>query len=375
MHLRTLAAGLCVLALAGCKKQTSAKGNATVRIGMVTDVGGRGDQSFNDSALRGLELWAAGKKWTGNGYTPASAEEIRATIPPELASAGIEPLPIEPLALQSSAPDDYEPNLQLLVDRGADLIVGNGFMLANAVASVARRNPSAHFLLIDARLLDASGKPIPSPNVRSVVFKEEEGSYLAGALAGLVTKTNKVAFVGGMQIPLIRKFEAGFRAGVAKTDPTATVLVNYTGSFNDIAAGKQVAQDLVAKDADVVFHAAGSDGIGVIAAVKEGREAGKNVWVIGVDSDQYARAPNAVLTSMVKHVDLAVYETVKDVLAHKFAAGSQTLGLKEHGVGLAPVRVDFPGKAEALAKVEALRQQIIEGKIEVPSTLAEAKTP
>jgi basic membrane protein A len=368
MHVRTLAVALCALALVGCKKDSSAPKSTATRIGMVTDVGGRGDQSFNDSALRGLELWAAGKKFAGSGYVPISASELQSSIPPELAGANIHPLPIEPLALQSNAPEDYEPNLQLLVDRGASLIVGNGFMLAQAVGTVAARNPNAQFLLIDARMVDASGKPIALTNVRSVTFREEEGSYLAGALAGLVTKTNKVAFVGGMQIPLIRKFEAGFRAGLSKTNPGATLLVNYTGSFNNVAAGKQVGADVVAKDADVVYHAAGSDGLGVISAVKEARDAGKNVWVIGVDSDQYARAPNAVLTSMVKHVDYAVYQAIDDLLAHRFSAGSQALGLKENAVALAPVRIDFPGKAEALAKVDELRKQIVAGQIQVPST-------
>jgi len=270
--------------------------------------------------------------------------------------------------VQSRAQEDYEPNLQLLVDQGANLVIGVGFMLENAVEAVARRNPQAKFLLIDSPILDAKGAPQTLPNVRTVVFREEQGSFLAGALAGLVAK-DKVGFVGGMEIPLIKKFEAGFRAGVMTTNPNAKVLVQYTGSFDNVAAGKQVAQDLVAKGAEVIFQAAGSDGLGVIQAVKEARAAGKNVYVIGVDSDQSHLAPDAVLTSMVKGVDLAVWQAAKDLKDGAFTSGDTVLGLKEHAVGLAPVGVDFPGKAEALKKVEALQEQVVSGAIAVPASI------
>jgi basic membrane protein A len=170
-----------------------------------------------------------------------------------------------------------------------------------------------------------------------------------------------------MEVPLIKRFEAGFRAGVAATNPKATVLVNYTGSFDNVAAGKQVGQDLVTKGADVVYHAAGSDGMGVIQAVKEARAAGKNVFVIGVDSDQSHLAPEAVLTSMLKRVDLGVYEAVRDLAQGKLEGGDVVLGLKEGGVTYAPVRVEFPGKAEALQKVEELRTRIVAGELQVPT--------
>ncbi len=369
------------LAVACSKKDagqgSSATGRSTqlVKVGLVTDIGGRGDQSFNDSALRGLELWAAGKSFTGSGYRDATAEEIKASIPPDLGhlQPPIERLPIAPLVLQSKAQEDYEPNLQLLVDQGTGLAIGTGFMLENAVKAVARRNPGARFLLIDSPLLDAQGKPYTAPNVRSVIFREEEGSFLVGALAGLATQVKRVAFVGGMEIPLIKKFEAGFRAGVATTNHGASerMLVSYTGSFDNVAVGKQIAQDLLAKGADVVFHAAGSDGLGVIQAVKEARAAGKPVWVIGVDSDQSSLAPDAVLTSMVKRVDLAVYQTTRDLVRGAFEAGNSALGVKEQGVSYAEVRIDFPGKAEALQRVEKLRQKIISGEVKVPSNLGE----
>src|SRR5215467_1980659 len=381
--MRRRAGVLLSVALAfACSKKEAGQGSsgtgqstAPVKVGLVTDIGGRGDQSFNDSALRGLELWAAGKRFTGSGYQDATAEEIRASIPLELANLQppIERLPIVPLVLQSKAQEDYEPNLQLLVDQDVGLTIGTGFMLENAVKTVARRNHGARFLLIDSPLLDAQGKPYTAPNVRSVIFREEEGSFLVGALAGLVTQVKRVGFVGGMEIPLIKKFEAGFRAGVATTNPGASerMLVSYTGSFDNVAVGKQIAQDMLAKGADVVFHAAGSDGLGVIQAVKEARSAGKQVWVIGVDSDQSSLAPDAVLTSMVKRVDLAVYQTIRHLVQGAFQAGNAALGIKERGVSYSEVRVDFPGKADALQRVEKLRQKIISGEIKVPSNIGE----
>lgn len=379
-------AALTVLVAWGCKKEEPAKPAepamaapaappkpAPAKVGLVTDVGGRGDQSFNDSALRGLELWAAGKKFSGTGYQDATKEEVQASLSPDLASRqpAITPMDLEPMILQSKAQEDYEPNLQLLVDKGAKLTVGVGFMMENAVEAVAKKNPQSNFLLIDSPVLDAEGKPYTLPNVRAVTFREEQGSFLVGALAGLVTKTNKIGFVGGMEVPLIKKFEAGFKAGVMATNPKAKVLANYTGSFDNVAMGKQVGQDLVTKGADVIFQAAGADGLGVIQAVKEAREAKKYVYVIGVDSDQHHLAPDAVLTSMLKRVDLAIYEASRDVVGGSFKAGDVALGIQEGGVGYAEVRVDFPGKAEALQKLEALRQKVIAGEIKVPTNIAD----
>ena len=368
--------------VSACKKQEAAKPEGapaadapaaaapkpkTLKVGLVTDVGGRGDHSFNDSALRGLELWGAGKKMEGGSYKDATPEELKETLAQDLATRGIAPVGVTPVVLQSKVPEDYEPNLQTLVDEGVSLAIGVGFMLENAVETVAKRNPDAKFLLIDSPLVSADGKLYTLPNVRTVMYREEQGSFLVGALAGLASKNNKVGFVGGMEVPLIKKFEAGFRAGVAAVNPKATVLVNYTGSFDNVSAGKQVGQDLVNKGADVVYHAAGSDGLGVIQAGQEARAAGKPVFVIGVDSDQSHLAPEAVLTSMLKRVDLGVYEAVRDLSQGKLEGGDVTLGLKEGGVTYAPVRVDFPGKAEALQKVEELRAKVVSGEIQVPS--------
>ncbi|SEU21826.1 BMP family lipoprotein [Stigmatella erecta] len=339
------------------------------RIGLVLGLGGRGDQAFNDSALRGLELWAGGLKYVGTSYQEASAAERQESLGPELAQRQppLAPLGITPVLLQSQVAEDYEPNLRLLVEQDVPLAMAVGFMLEGAVEVVAAKSPGTHFLLVDSPLINAKGEAYTLPNVRTVVYRSEEGCFLAGALAGLVAKEGKVGFVGGMEIPLVKQFEAGFRAGVAAVNPKATVVSSYTGSFTNFALGKQVGQDLVAKGMEVIFAAAGVDGLGAIQAVKEARDAGKPVYVMGVDSDQFHLAPKAMLTTVLKRVDLAVYEAVRDQLQGRFQGGSQTLGLKEGGVGLAPVRLDFPGKEEALRKVDELKAKIIAGEIQVPA--------
>ncbi|OJH40713.1 BMP family lipoprotein [Cystobacter ferrugineus] len=345
----------------------------TTRVGLVLSLGGRGDQSFNDSALRGLEEWAAGVKYEGGGYKDLTPEERQASLQGSLGQdlarrdSPVEPLGITPVVLQSRVAEDYEPNLQLLADQGVPLSLAVGFQLENAVETAAKRDPEMHFLLVDSPLLSAQGEPYTLPNVRTVVFREEEGCYLVGALAGLATKTNKVGFVGGMEIPLVKRYEAGFRAGVAATNPKATVVANYTGSFTHFALGKQVGQDLLTKGMDVIFAAAGVDGLGAIQAVKEARDEGKVVYVLGVDSDPSHLAPKAVLSAVIKRVDLVVYEAVRDQVRGQFRGGTQTLGLKEGGIAYAPVRLDFPGKDEALRTLESLKAKIIAGEIQVPT--------
>ncbi|RKH25258.1 BMP family ABC transporter substrate-binding protein [Corallococcus praedator] len=375
-HILCLA--LCLLAASpGCKKEqpsttppvTEARPSGdTSTVGLVLGLGGRGDHAFNDSALRGLELWAAGVKYEKAGYEAASTPERLSSLGADLGARAPElaPLGITPVVLQSRVAEDYEPNLQLLADQQVSLAMGVGFMLENAVEQVARRNPKLPFLLVDSPLLDAQGRALTLPNVRTVIFREEEGCFLAGALAGLVTKTGQVGMVGGMKIPLVQRYEAGFRAGVAATNPKATVLVNYTGSFTDFALGKQVGQDLLLKNTDVLFAAAGVDGLGAIQAVKEARDAGQPVYVIGVDSDPSHLAPRAVLSAVIKRVDLVVYEAIRDQRQGRLQGGNLSLGLKEGGIALSPVRLDFPGKEEALRTLDALRARIISGELKVP---------
>ncbi len=357
------------LSVAGCKKPLPPH-----TIGIALDVGGRGDQSFNDGALRGLEAMAAGVRSTAHGYETLSDAEFQALLPADMMPVSHLPIP-SPLVLSGKAQEDYEPNLQLLIDQGVELTIAVGFMMEPAVRAVSARNEKAKFLLLDSPVLDAAGKkPVTRANVRAVTFREQEGSFLAGALAGELTKSGKIGFVGGMQLPLILKFEAGFRAGVRAVNPAAekNMLVAYTGTFDDEKKGVEVGGDLYARGCDIVFHAAGLDGLGVIKAAERA-----NKLVIGVDSDQSKVAPRNVLTSMVKHVDIAVYQAVADELEGRFTGGDQSLGLKESGVGLAPIGGDVipainnEAKAGAIADVEKLRTAIVDGHIIVPGTIAE----
>ena len=361
-------ARLCALAALCCAPAACRKNAPPHTVGLALDVGGRGDQSFNDGALRGLETMAAGLRYTPRGYEPMPDAEYRTLLGPlALPHLGIP----RPIVLQGKAQEDYEPNLRLLVDQGAELVVAVGFMMEAATRRVARDNPRAKFLLIDSPVLDDAGKPITLPNVRAVVFREHEGSFLAGALAGELTRTGKVGFVGGMQLPLIQKFEVGFRAGLRMVNPAAAreVLVAYTGTFDDERKGIEVGQDLYRRGCDIVFHGAGLDGLGVIKAAQQ---AGR--WVIGVDSDQSHVAPRNVLTSMIKHADLAVYQAVRDAVNGSFAGGDVVLGLRESGVDLSPLGGDADpaitssARAAALKDVEILRAAVISGRIVVPAT-------
>jgi basic membrane protein A len=313
--------------LGGCAPGASATG--AVKVGMVTDVGGLGDRSFNDSAYAGLQ---ACKKTAG---------------------AQIQ-------VLQSKSAADYQPNLTVFATEGFDEIFAIGFLMQQDLAEVAKRFSSRHFAIVDA--------VVPQPNVESVTFKEEDGSFLAGALAAMVTKTKTVAFLGGMDIPLLRKFEAGFTAGVRELNPKVKVLVKYVGSFDDPASGKELAGVLFSQGADIIYAAAGKDGLGAIELAKTR----PNSFIIGVDSDQDALAPGKILTSMVKHVDNAVLRVCQDAVAHKPLSGHIVLGLREDGVGLTNFQYtkNIIGAAN-IARLDRIRRAIVEGKIVPPSTREE----
>ena len=301
------------------------------------DVGGRGDQSFNDSAYRGLE---------------------RAMSVLHIAKENVE-------YIEPGEGGDRESALRQLANGPYDVIFGIGFLFSDDVIAVAKDFPAKKFACVDMNVPADGALP---PNVEAIKFREEEGSYLVGALSGWLTKTNRVGFVGGMQIPLIKKFEAGYTAGVKKANPAASVDVKYAGvdgnAFKNPTKGKELALAIYNGGADIIFHASGSTGIGVFQAAKE-----KNKLAIGVDSDQQRAAPGNVLTSMVKDVDVAVFNTIRDVGTGKLAGGkAQVFGLKEGGVHYV---YDDANKAlipDAVhQKVEDLRAQIIAGTIQVPS--------
>src|SRR5256714_14370211 len=211
-------ARLCALAALCCAPAACKKSAPPHTVGLALDVGGRGDQSFNTGRLEGMEPMAAGLPYTPRGYEPIPDAEYQKLLGPlALPHLGIP----RPIVLQGKAQEDYEPNLRLLVDQGAELVVAVGFMMEAATRRVARDNPRTKFLLIDSPVLDDSGKPITLPNVRAVVFREHAGSFLAGALAGELTRSGKGGVVGGVRLPLLQKFEVGVRAGGRVGEPTA----------------------------------------------------------------------------------------------------------------------------------------------------------
>jgi basic membrane protein A len=335
----TLSASLLLAGCGGAKKEPAPGQGGTkanFKVAMVTDTGGVHDNSFNQSAWEGLkklgtELGLQEKK----GYTYAESKKA----------------------------DDYFPNLNGFVKEKWDLTWGIGFLMAEDIKKVAAQNPDAKLAIIDSNL---DGQ-IPS-NVTAVTFKEEEGSFLMGVIAGSMTKSNKVGFIGGVDSFLIKKFEYGFKAGVLAVNPKAEVLTAYVGSFNDAAKGKVQAGAMYQSGADIIYHAAGGTGDGLF---KEAKERGKGFWAIGVDRDQSELAPDNTLSSMIKRVDNAVYEVSKDLSEGKWNGGKQVeLGLKEKGVDYAPT-TNKNTPADVIAKVEDYKKQLIDGKIRAPKTQQE----
>jgi basic membrane protein A and related proteins len=309
-----------------------------VRVGLVFDVGGRGDKSFNDAAWRGLDR---------------AVREL-----------GVDAEYIEP-----GEGSDRESGIRLLAAEKFDLIIGVGFIFSDDLISVAHEYPSVHFACIDYAKFDAHGFVVPPPNMVALKFREEEGAFLVGALAALRSQTHAVGFVGGMDIPLIRKFEAGYTAGAKYVCPACRVLVGYAGvtgdSFKNPAKGKELALAQYAAGADIIFHAAGTTGLGVFEAARS-----DDKFAIGVDSDQWDEAPGHILTSMTKEVDVGVFDTVKRVRDGKWKGGVQQLGLAEKAVDYV---YDSHNRAlvgdDVRARVEALRPRIIDGSIKVPDHL------
>jgi basic membrane protein A len=294
---------------------------------VVFDMGGKFDKSFNEAAYNGMEKW---KKETGKKY----------------------------LEFEISNESQREQALRRMAERGATPIIGIGFGQASAIEKLAKEFPKLQFAIIDM--------VVDLPNVQSVVFKEQEGSFLVGAMAAMASKSGKVGFVGGMDIPLIRKFQCGYEQGAKYANPKAEVFANMTGTtgaaWNDPARGGELAKAQFAKGADVVFAAAGGTGMGVYQAAKDSQK-----LAIGVDSNQNHLQPGTMLTSMVKGVDVAVYNVAK---AHK--PGISVLGLKEGGVGYA---LDANNAklvtADMKKKVEAAKADIISGKIKVADYMAD----
>ncbi len=337
--LRRAALGTALLAavtalLPARKAEPQGKGPlARYRIGLVFDVGGRGDKSFNDAAWEGISR---------------AARELGVTTE----------------ILEPSGAEDREAAMRLFAARGFDLVIGVGFIFSTDVNVVATAFPRTHFACIDYAPRPDGSMP---PNVAGLVFREEEGSFLVGAVAGLTSKTRHVGFIGGMDIPLIHKFEAGYRAGVLEVCPTCVVHAAYAGTtpdaFRDPVKGKALAVSQISAGADVLYHASGTTGHGVFEAARD-----MAVSAIGVDSDQHDEMPGTVVTSMIKRGDVAVFDTIVAVTKGEFKGGLHAFGLAEHGVGYVSEGPHAGAiSADVKVKVAALEARIVKGEIKVPA--------
>ncbi|MCY6483152.1 BMP family ABC transporter substrate-binding protein [Clostridium aestuarii] len=347
---------------AGCgdaAKKAEEKPTSDIKIGLSTDEGGLNDKSFNQAADEGIKK---------------AKEEFNFEYKP----------------VESTQKEDFIPHLQTLaLTENCNLTFAIGYQMQEALKEVATSEEAKdkHFAIVDA-VVDA-------PNVQSLVFKENEGSFLVGVIAAKTTKTNKIGFIGGKEGPIIGKFEAGFIAGARAVNSDIKVDVRYADSFGDSNKGYELAKLQYGSGCDVVFHAAGGVGLGLFKAAKEIKDAGNQVWAIGVDQDQVLTVTDeekkpmyadVILTSMIKRVDTATYEAAKAVAEGKFEGGKTIVfGLKEDGVGIAPtsrgeisedlkdiVKQNVPNELVELADKYA--EAIKAGKIQVPEKPEEAKT-
>ena len=310
-----------------------------VNVGLVYDIGGRGDQSFNDSAAAGFDLATA-----DFGIIPSEASA-------------------------NNDGSNREELLNLQADE-SDLVFGVGFLFGDPMLAAATASPDVNFAIVDGFIADAPD------NVAMLLFAEHEGSFLVGAAAALKSETGHVGFIGGVNMELIQRFEAGFVAGATAVNPDIEIDIQYIteppdfAGFNDPASGKVIGQAMYEGGADVVYHAAGGSGSGLFQAAKEYSEAnGTHVWAIGVDSDQYLTASadvqQYILTSMLKRVDVSVYDTIKEQNDGMFAGGVKTFDLSVDGVGYS---ISGGFVDDIVDQLDAFKAQIISGDIVVPAT-------
>ena len=313
---------LILLILTGCMQQTSEDQNSRLKVGMVLADYGLGDQSFNDTAFLGL-IKARNELGILFDYR-------------DLLSSGT-----------------YQQAFKELIEEDCDLIVAIGFNLITEVETIAKEFPEQEFLYIDG-ILDL-------PNVTSITFKEDEGSFMVGLIAGLRTQTNTLGFIGGMDVPLITKFKEGFMAGVRAVNPEANIIVDYTNSFGDTELGRELAREMIEEhQADIIYPAAGLSGLGAIEEA-----ARQNVYAIGVDSDQFYVAERAIITSMLKNVDVAVYTAIKSLVEEgELPANNIVLGIKENGVGIAPVRIITLTPEEEVI-IESFTERLVDNDIQI----------
>jgi basic membrane protein A and related proteins len=329
-----------------------------IRVGIVFDIGGKDDRSFNAAAWVGVKCAETGRQPDGQPCKDAQGNDKP--------SLGVVVRDVEP-----GNPTSIEPAMRAFAERGFDLVIGVGFAQGPIMQSVARDYPNIHFAIIDGVIFEDDGKT-PKANVASLVFKEHEGSYLVGIIAGMTSKTGVVGFIGGMDIGLIHRFEGGYEQGAKSVNPNIQVIQNYVGvtdaAWNNPGKGKEIALAQISKGADVIFTAAGNSGLGAFDAVEQaGTVNGRAThFVIGVDSNQNMVKPGFVLTSMIKRVDNAVYDIVKTVVERKFQGGFHVFGLESDGVGyVMDTHNEKLVSPEALKASEEAKKKIIGKEITV----------
>lgn len=323
--------------LTGCGGTSAAEDKSKIKVGIVFDIGGKDDRSFNAAAWEGVQRAA-------------------------------KDLPIILRDIEPGTPNAIEPAMRAFAERNFDLIIGVGFAQAPIMELVAKDYPNIQFAIIDGES--------KLPNVASLVFKEHEGSYLVGILAAKASRTGTIGFLGGMDIGLIHRFAKGYEEGAKSVNPNIRVIEKYVGvtdgAWNNPGKGKELSLAQIGNGADVIFTAAGNSGLGAFDAVEQqGKQNGRAThFVIGVDSNQNMVKPGFVLTSMVKRVDNAVYDIVKDVVNHRFSPGLHVFGLDKDGVGYA--MDDFNKdlvSPEAIQEAEAAKKKIIAGEIKVTDAM------
>ncbi len=316
--------------LVGCSSNNKEE-EGKMTIAMITDVAGVNDQSFNQSAWEGLQK---------------AEKELGVNVK----------------YLESHQDSDYASNIETLVDEGVDLILGVGMKLAPAIEEGAKLYPEQKFVLVDETL------ETPLDNVEGILFNSQEASYLVGLIAGKMTKTNNVGFIGGMELPVIDSFKYGFMAGAKAANPNIEVQAQYANSFTDQAKGKAIANQMYSKGADILFIAGGDVGTGAIEAAKE-----NNKFAIGVDRDQSDLAPNNVITSSIKRVDTGVFNVVKELVNGKFAGGTTVVyGLKDGGVGIADTTSNLVPQ-EIIDYVNTQAELFEKGELKAPKNEKEYK--
>lgn len=351
MKLRTLLAAalaisFCLFATSCTKQAEARREGCKIKVGIVFDIGGKNDRSFNAAAWEGVK---------------------RAEHDLDICLYDVEP----------GNPTSIEPAMRAFAEKNFDLIIGVGFAQGPIMQKVAANYPNIKFAIVDGVIFEDDGKT-PMKNVASLVFREHEGSFLVGMIAASKSKTGVLGFVGGMDIPLIHKFETGYAEGARSVNPNIKVIDNYVGvtdgAWNNPGKGKELSLAQIEKGADVIFTAAGNSGLGAFDAVEQYGKDEKGQarkFVIGVDSNQNMVKPGFVLTSMVKRVDNAVYDVVKEVLEGKFQGGFHSFGLEKDGVAYA---VDENNKGiipdDVILKVEEAKKKIVAGEIKVTDAMA-----